>query len=1231
MSSGGILQLVAKGPEDLFISNDPQITFFKTVFRRHTNFSRGEYDLTFSGRLDFGKKTTCKIQRWGDLLHRLFLVINLPDIDIKYKALTVWEVQELLKECGVKWRTTKSHSDMFDQSDFDAVCQIINNRMDELDQHTDKIIEMLEAGDNIIDNELDCEKYWEQLYNKVFSDDPVYQFLYTCFKDIVNKEKAQQIYNLADIKKLVFDKIAEYVIKDDNLLFLCKVDKAYYGNGNNGKAIFTQAIHNTSSSYKDLDAYKIFCYYLDTTSPIINSKFDVEIVKLQVINNIRLGIECNILLLKNIFNSLINNAKFTFYKTFTKEQLGYDKSANFNSLSLINQNINTFTPRLTSGFTDILDDNFTKDFNSLNKNVTSPLNDYIQDSVNNFNVENRDIFRNESINEYFNYFKLWERTNIKKNNIYFLNYIPILTNQDIPEVIKQVINTIKDDNPNMVASIETFENDLNNAFDSKRIDVHAKLVAKICNDNNDNIINTLDTFKNNDDIMMVSVLTNGECVVMPKYVIQEYLNIIDQFSSISGFGDIKSELEKAINLFRTEKEMLPDFNTFKNVLYGNLREDIIINGPVNMYSDAISSIWYNLVNDYIDNYNSLYNDKLLNTSVYEEKFGTSISANLKRAKELLDVENFYIDASKENNQVKLSGDICNYLNDALEMYKEQLKHYDENLKYLNISSVLNNYNTDSNKYKDIINYIENNTIVELSSEIKDIFDTLKQDARHTIVDIVVDIGDKFDEFMDNIDNNDPCNDRLGDKGREILDCIRTLGGENCPCDVQKIIGNLNNLETESELYELMIDIFIAKTLNHELVLLKRKSIKNNYSASEINKSLMEYLGEKLKEYEKENELLEDKKETLMDILEKSLRNCEPANFAWIRRLGHYIIKEIGIKIGDQCIDTHYGEWLEIWHSLIKRDQKERGYDILIGDVPELTTFNTEKKRKYKMVIPLQFWFCRYIGAALPMIALQHTEVELFVKLREFEEVAYFDKCTKFRKKPRLDGKIIAEYIYVEHEERDMIAKARHEYLIEVLQFSGYQEYNKDNLDSLDVMDGECNECNEIMDSDTNVGCCINVQLQFKHPIKEVVWFLQRLDFIDGSRENCERKWNNYGYDFDTGDINMIDQASILFEGRVREHYKDIVVYNFVYPYERHYSDPSTGINLYSYSLDPEMYQPSGAVNMSRLTDSGINMILKDITIDGLVNDNIMIRFGAYGLGYNILRIMSGLAGLSFIK
>ena len=54
--TGGILQIVARGNEDKFIIDNPQITFFKTIYRRHTNYSRGEYDLTFNTKLDFGKE-----------------------------------------------------------------------------------------------------------------------------------------------------------------------------------------------------------------------------------------------------------------------------------------------------------------------------------------------------------------------------------------------------------------------------------------------------------------------------------------------------------------------------------------------------------------------------------------------------------------------------------------------------------------------------------------------------------------------------------------------------------------------------------------------------------------------------------------------------------------------------------------------------------------------------------------------------------------------------------------------------------------------------------------------------------------------------------------------------------------------------------------------------------------------------------------------------------------------
>ena len=129
--TSGLLQLVAKGVDDLFIIGNPEITFFKIIYRRHTNFSRDELDIPFQSQLDFGKEAKCIIQRWGDLLHRLFLVINLPCIDLIFRPLTIKQVSELLFEHGIKWPIPldRSLNDMLYPSDFEQISILINKRI----------------------------------------------------------------------------------------------------------------------------------------------------------------------------------------------------------------------------------------------------------------------------------------------------------------------------------------------------------------------------------------------------------------------------------------------------------------------------------------------------------------------------------------------------------------------------------------------------------------------------------------------------------------------------------------------------------------------------------------------------------------------------------------------------------------------------------------------------------------------------------------------------------------------------------------------------------------------------------------------------------------------------------------------------------------------------------------------------------------------------------------------
>lgn len=78
--TGAILQLVAKGIQDIFISSDPQITFFKIVYRRHTNFSIEPIPQYFTHKPNFGKKSSCTLSPNGDLIGKTYLVATLPKI-----------------------------------------------------------------------------------------------------------------------------------------------------------------------------------------------------------------------------------------------------------------------------------------------------------------------------------------------------------------------------------------------------------------------------------------------------------------------------------------------------------------------------------------------------------------------------------------------------------------------------------------------------------------------------------------------------------------------------------------------------------------------------------------------------------------------------------------------------------------------------------------------------------------------------------------------------------------------------------------------------------------------------------------------------------------------------------------------------------------------------------------------------------------------------------------------
>ena len=71
---GGLMQLVAYGAQDIYLTGNPQITFFKVVYRRHTNFSMEAIEQTLNGSVGNGARSTSTISRNGDLVHRMYWV-----------------------------------------------------------------------------------------------------------------------------------------------------------------------------------------------------------------------------------------------------------------------------------------------------------------------------------------------------------------------------------------------------------------------------------------------------------------------------------------------------------------------------------------------------------------------------------------------------------------------------------------------------------------------------------------------------------------------------------------------------------------------------------------------------------------------------------------------------------------------------------------------------------------------------------------------------------------------------------------------------------------------------------------------------------------------------------------------------------------------------------------------------------------------------------------------------
>lgn len=320
--------------------------------------------------------------------------------------------------------------------------------------------------------------------------------------------------------------------------------------------------------------------------------------------------------------------------------------------------------------------------------------------------------------------------------------------------------------------------------------------------------------------------------------------------------------------------------------------------------------------------------------------------------------------------------------------------------------------------------------------------------------------------------------------------------------------------------------------------------------------------------------------------------------SYVNYIGYNIIDYIELYIGSTKINRVTGEWMYIQNELSIKEDKKRGYNEMIGG-NSINNYNaTNGIKDGTFIVPLNFYFCNEIGMALPYVALQYTDIELRIKLKDFDKLWISENGLEpigtFK---ILDFQLAVEYIYLDNNERKSFAQSNHEYLIKQTQYS----------------------LNNVILENQNI---VKFPINFFHPIIEIIFVIQNKNKLL-TKENGGKDYFNYSLTDDEPFADTIKTAKLKFNGidrTVDMTAKELRLYN---AFQRHTSIPNNYIYLYSFSLHPESFQPSGSCNFSRFDSVELELVL--------ANNIKHSDFRIFGVNYNVLRISKGLAGLAFIN
>lgn len=342
-------------------------------------------------------------------------------------------------------------------------------------------------------------------------------------------------------------------------------------------------------------------------------------------------------------------------------------------------------------------------------------------------------------------------------------------------------------------------------------------------------------------------------------------------------------------------------------------------------------------------------------------------------------------------------------------------------------------------------------------------------------------------------------------------------------------------------------------------------------------------------------------------------------------IGHALIDEITLFIGEQQIDQQNGEWMEIWTQLKTPASQVDALNTMIGKVDGYMDPNLlpgSKSEGLELWIPLQFFFCKDSGLYIPLMAIQFYKIKIAMTISPLSSLFYTPLLVTDPDANILEEsssivylELVSEFINLDTEERRKFVSSPHEYLIEQIEYTPI----------VPVPSGQQS---------------FSIRSEFTNPVKEFFLVVQR-DYMTevnqpfnysslAGNEIAPAVLADYFPLGSTLRTDLIKNVMMQLDGiDCFEDPLNAFYLSIVQPYQYHTRTPvDKFIYTYSISLFPEKITPSGSFNASRINALTWNVNINPILLMTGVNiGNLHARL--YAINYNVLRVVEGFAGVLF--